>query len=249
MANNNTKTNEKLNDSNAEKDNKKTQTPKENNAEAEKAEKKNQSAADKESKALEAKAEDDIDDEDENEETDVDNLFKSRKSIDITRENAKFTRSSGNLISLEIINDEGEKEFFERVIILRSFPISNPDEFLSVREPDTRKKGRGKEIGMIRRISDLDEETVKIINDELNLRYFTPTINKITSVKEKFGYSYWEAETTAGKVTFVLDNPFSNIRTLEDGRIFISDMDGNIFQIIDPAKLDKASFRRIEVYI
>ena len=59
----------------------------------------------------------------------------------------------------------------------------------------------------------------------------------------------WEAETTAGKVSFVLNNPFSNIRVLEDQRIYISDMDGNSFVIPDPTALDRASYRRIEVYI
>lgn len=182
-------------------------------------------------------------------EVDVDELFTSRKSIPLNPGNAKFSRSVGDLISLDLINENGEEEHFERVIVLRSFPITNPDEFLSIREPDTRKKGRGKEIGMIRRISEFDEITMKLLNDELALRYFSPTILKITSVKEKFGYSYWETDTTAGHVTFVLDNPFSNIRILEDGRIFIADMDGNTFEIPDPAKLDKNSYKRIEVYI
>lgn len=182
------------------------------------------------------------------EEMDTDELFKRRPSVALTPENALFTRSKGGMISLELNGPEG-KEFFERVIVLRSFPVTAPDEFLSVREPDTRKKGRGAEIGMIRRLGEFDEETVRLINDELDLRYFTPVIQKITSVKEKFGYSYWEAETTAGKVSFVLNNPFSNIRVLEDKRIYISDMDGNSFMIPDPSALDRASYRRIEVYI
>ena len=182
------------------------------------------------------------------EETDTDDLFKRRPSVSLTKENARFTRSKGGMISLFLNGPNGE-ETFERVIVLRSFPVTAPDEFLSVREPDTRKKGRGSEIGMIRRLSEFDAETQALINAELDLRYFTPVIQKITSVKDKFGYSYWEAETTAGKVSFVLNNPFSNIRVLEDQRIYISDMDGNSFVIPDPSKLDRASYRRIEVYI
>ena len=172
-----------------------------------------------------------------------------RVSIDLTTENAKFTRSGGNLISLEIINADGEKEFFERVVVLRSFPVSNPNEFLSVREPDSKKQGRGKEIGMIRRISDFDKDTQTLPLEELDRRYFTPQIQKIFSVKEKFGYLYWEAETTAGHVTFVMNNPFSNIRVLEDGRILINDIDGNVFEIHNPAKLDAASLKKIEIYL
>ena len=186
--------------------------------------------------------------EEEEEVIDTDKLFKRRPSINITPENAKFTRSRGGMISLNVQGENGE-ESFERVIVLRSFPVTAPDEFLSVREPDTRKKGRGAEVGMIRFLSDFDDETKKLINAELDLRYFTPVIQKILSVKDKFGYSYWEAETTAGKVSFVLNNPFSQIRVLEDNRIYISDMDGNSFMIPDPAALDRASYRRIEVYI
>ena len=177
-----------------------------------------------------------------------DELFKRRVSVDLTPENARFVKSKGGMISLELDGPEGH-EMFERVIVLRSFPVTAPDEFLSVREPSTRKKGRGAELGMIRRLSDFDEETRALINAEMDLRYFTPEIKKILSVKDKFGYSYWEAETTAGKVSFILNNPFSNIRVLEDHRIYISDMDGNSFVIPDPEKLDRASFRRIEIYI
>lgn len=183
------------------------------------------------------------------EEVNTDDLFKHRESITMTPENSWFSLSAGGLISLKIINAEGNEEFFERVVIRRSFPVTAPDEFLSVREPDSRIKGRGAEIGMIRNVNIFDKDTVKLINDELEVRYFTPEIKKITSAKEKFGYTYWEAETTAGNASIVLNNPFSNIRVLEDMRIFISDMDGNCFVIPDPSKLDKLSYKYIEIYI
>ncbi len=195
----------------------------------------------------EAKAEESA--EEGEEEINTEELFKHRVSIDMTPENSWFKKSVGGLISLKIVNAEGEEEEFERVVIRRSFPVTAPDEFLSVREPDTRLKGRGSEIGMIRNIHIFDKETVELLNAELELRYFTPVITKITSAKEKFGYNYWDAETSAGTVSFVLNNPFSNIRKLEDGRIFISDMDGNCFLIPDPMKLDRQSYKYIEIYI
>lgn len=172
-----------------------------------------------------------------------------RESVALTPENAHFFRSRGNLVSLELTHDDGSVEFFERVIILRSFPVSTPDEFLSVREADGKQNERGHEIGMIRYMKDFDEETVRLFLEELDRRYFTPEILKINSVKEKFGYSYWDAETTAGNVTFILNNPFSRIRVLEDGRVFINDLDGNSFEIPDPKKLDPYSYRKIEVYL
>ena len=176
-------------------------------------------------------------------------LENERVSIDLTPENATFKRSGGNLISLDIVNAEGEPESFERVIIIRAFPVTNPNEFLSVREPDSKRQGRGKEIGMIRRITDFDEATVSLISEELDRRYFTPEILKINSVKDKFGYLYFDVVTSSGNVTFVLNNPFSNIRILEDGRIFINDIDGNVFEIRDPSALDSASLKKIEIYL
>ena len=178
-------------------------------------------------------------------------LFEHRTSVDLTPENATFTLSAGQLISLTLQNgDKGEApEYFERIIPVRAFPISAPDEFISIREPDTQLKGRGEEIGMIRRLSDFPKEVADLITLELSRRYFTPTISKIHSFSEKFGYCYWDVTTDAGRVEFIMNNPTSSIRTLEDGRVFMYDIDGNCFTIPNPSALDKHSYRKIEVYL
>ena len=176
-------------------------------------------------------------------------FFTKRKSVDLTPYNASFFRSEGGLVSLKLKNENGEEEFFERVLPIRSFPITEPEEFISIREPETKYKGKGDEIGMIRRMSDFPDDVQSLLREELSRRYFTPELLKIFSVKEKFGYSYWEVQTSSGKISFVMTNPSSNIRTLEDGRVFIHDIDGNCFAITDPSKLDKASFRHIEIYM
>ena len=176
-------------------------------------------------------------------------LFSVRQSIPMTAENAIFRRSEGNLISLTLTQPDGTVEEFERVVPGRAFPITDPDEFISIKEPDSREKGKGAELGLIRRMSDFDADTQALLREELDRRYFTPVITRLTGVKEKFGYFYWDAETTAGKISFVMTNVSSNIRTLEDGRVFIHDIDGNCFEIPDPAKLDKASLKKIEIYM
>lgn len=178
-----------------------------------------------------------------------DDLFAHRVSLDLTPENARFTPSGGNLISLEVTRPSGEVEFFERIVPVRAFPVTSPDEFISIREPDTQLKGRGAEIGMIRRLSDFPEAVSALISDELSRRYFTPAIKKIHSFSEKFGYCYWDVTTAAGRVEFIMNNPTSNIRTLEDGRVFMYDIDGNCFTIEDPKALDKHSYRKIDVYL
>ena len=179
----------------------------------------------------------------------IEAMFNKRESVDLTPANCRFYRSEGGLISMELTLPEKEAEQFERIVVLRSFPISNPDEYISIREPSTRRRGNGAEIGLIRNMHDFDEATVKLLNEELDRRYFTPELLKIYSLKEKFGYLYCEAETSAGRITFVLNNPYSNFRTLEDRRVLISDIDGNAFMIKDPENFDKASLKKIEIYL
>ena len=179
----------------------------------------------------------------------IEAMFNKRESVALTPDNCRFYRSEGGLISMELNLPEKEAEQFERIVVLRSFPISNPDEYISIREPSTRRRGNGAEIGLIRDIRDFDEATVKLLNEELDRRYFTPELLKIYSLKEKFGYLYCEAETSAGRITFVLNNPYSNFRTLEDHRVLISDIDGNAFMIRNPENFDKASLKKIEIYL
>lgn len=176
-------------------------------------------------------------------------LIDRRASLPLTPENAAFAPSEGGLISLVLIHADGRREVFERVAIFRAFPITSPDEFLSVREVSPIKNEKGDEIGMIRYLSDFDEATQKLFLEELDRRYFTPAILKISSVKEKFGYSYWDCRTTAGHIVFVLNNPFSNIRTLPDGHVYINDIDGNCFTVPDPSALDPTSYKKIEIYL
>ena len=181
--------------------------------------------------------------------SDIASLFEHRVSIALTPENARFTRSEGNLISLEVTQPSGEVEFFERIVPIRAFPITAPDHFIAIREPDTQLSGRGAEIGMIETLDGFSPEVVDMITLELSRRYFTPSIKKIHSFHEKFGYCYWDVTTTAGRVEFIMSNPTNSIRTLEDGRVFMYDIDGNCFTIEDPAKLDKHSYKKVEIYL
>ena len=184
------------------------------------------------------------------EEKNIEQLFEPKRiSIELTKENASFKVNSGGLVSMDFINHKGEQEHLDRVVIFRSFPITNPDEFLSVREPDSKMAGRGKELGMIRRLSDMDEESIEAIMVELNVRYFSPEITKIKSFKSKFGYQYWGVVTSSGEVEVVITNPFVNIRMLEDGRVLMKDIEGNNFVIKNVGELDAQSRKFIEIYL
>ena len=176
-------------------------------------------------------------------------LFEKRVSVTLIPQNAAFTRSPGGLLSMTLTKDDGTTEEFERVIPVRAFPITDPDSFICIREPDTKKKGKGEEIGMIERLDAFDEQAQVLILEELDRRYFTPAIKKIHSLHEKFGYLYFDVTTTAGRSEFIMSNPSNSFRTLEDGRIFMYDIDGNCYCVQNPEALDKASLKKIEIYL
>lgn len=169
------------------------------------------------------------------------------EGLNLTPDNASFYPSNGGLVSLSV-SHKGKTAVFERICLVRAFPISDPDEYISVREPSSARSD-GREIGMIRRIHDFDDDTVTLLTKELERRYFTPEILKINSVKDKFGYLYFDAVTSAGKVLFTMTNPYSNFRKLENGSVLITDIDGNCFRISSPEKLDRNSYKKIEVYL
>ena len=69
------------------------------------------------------------------------------------------------------------------------------------------------------------------------------------AVKERFGFSYWDAETSAGRLTFTLQDTFKSMVRAGGGRLFLFDVDGNRFVIEDTEALDRRSYKKIELYL
>lgn len=176
-------------------------------------------------------------------------IFSVRRSVELTPENAVFFKSGGGLVSMRLLNGGGNEEYFERVVLIRAFPVTNPGEFICVREPDIPGGDKGAEIGMIRKLSDFGADVQALIEGELDKRYFSPVILKIIKIRNKMGYLYWDVETDAGPSSFLVRDPMTNVRTLEDGRVSVRDMNGNCYEIPDPRALGRAGYRKLEIYL
>ena len=173
----------------------------------------------------------------------------------LTNENARFYITENGFPALEAVlpkfGDDLEvsddktpvKQDFGRVFFHRCFPFETPDEYISVLNKD------GREYAMIRRLSDLSEEAQEIINNELSRKYLCPVIYKINSLKEKLDYAFWEVTTDRGEMLFSTRDTYRNIARVGGGILIITDVDGNRFRINDVAKLDRKSFKRIELYL
>lgn len=172
----------------------------------------------------------------------------------LTKDNTRFYRTVNGFPAMEAVlpkrGDDLEeadktpvKQDFGRVYFHRCFPFETPDEYISVLDKD------GKEYGMILKISDLPEEAREIINSELQRKYFCPVIEKILSLKDKLGYSYWTVDTDHGEMSFSTHDTYRNIARVGNGILIVTDVDGNRYRINDYKALDKKSFKKIELFL
>ena len=127
----------------------------------------------------------------------------------------------------------------ENLKVLLAFPLSKPHEYVVLLD------GEGKEVGLIRCLSDLPRDSRRCLEEELDRKYYTPVIRKVRHVKTEGGLSRWEVETDRGPRDFLLRGSRENVIDLEDGRMIISDIDNNRYEIPDISKLDAKSYERL----
>lgn len=172
----------------------------------------------------------------------------------LTPENAVFSHTKNGFPAMRaflppVTDDLTEEKLppawqeFGRVQFHRAFPFDAPDEYISVLDMD------GKEYGIIRNLSDFEGETRSLIQKELDRKYLCPTITKITSLKDKLGFSYWDVETDCGNRSFTMQDTYRNMFHNSENGIILTDVDGNRFAIPDVLALDSKSYRKIELYL
>ncbi len=157
--------------------------------------------------------------------------FRRLKSVETL-----FKRTAGGFLSLRI----GDEESYPRIHLYRSFPLSREKEFISVRDHED------KEIGMIEDLKSYPRRTAKLLEEELERRYFTPLIEKIQSLKQEFGYTYWEVVTGSGFCRFTVKVGDNSVRFLSETDLLIFDVDGNRFELPEYEKLAGKHLKIVE---
>ena len=113
----------------------------------------------------------------------------------------------------------------------RLFPISRRHDYISIADLT------GTEIGIIESLRKMDKAMRRIVLEEIRRRYFVPQITYVHSLKDEFGVLYWDVDTSRGRRKFVVREARDNIREFESGRMQITDVDGNLFEIPDIDRL------------
>jgi hypothetical protein len=106
---------------------------------------------------------------------------------------AHFSRGTGDVLELRIKGEKSVSEFWPRVWVFRSYPLSRKDEFLSVRDASRHDLP---EIGLISSLREFPPETQEIITSELEKRYFVPLITEVVSIKEASSQSGMPSTTS-----------------------------------------------------
>lgn len=151
--------------------------------------------------------------------------------------NATFYRTEGGFLGMRRGDYDG------RVVLLRAFPLTMAQQFISVRDREF------EELGIILDIGQFLESQRVLLEEELDRRYFVPRITGVKSVKEEFGYQYWDVETTAGPREFTMNDLSSNLIPLKEKQVLLLDIDGNRYLIPDLTRLEAKALKFIDIWL
>jgi len=120
-------------------------------------------------------------------------------------------------------------------------PLRQPGRYYSVID------SRDREICLLDSLDGLDQQSRRIVEDELSYYYSVPIIAKVDDLSIKQGPLYWQVDTNWGPREFVVNWNSDNVMKLPDGRLRLTDVDGNRFDMPEPERLDADSRKRIEI--
>lgn len=170
--------------------------------------------------------------------------FETDKLVILEPEKMKFSRDNSGFLVLEY-----ENETYKKVSLTRLVPFDDDESYISVNRTD--EDDDWQEIGVIVKVSELSEENAKVVREYLEFKYYIPEIVEIAKITDnRRGYLFLEAKTTAGEKKIAVNDWWHNFRMITaTNTLSITDADGNRYVIPDVDKLDKASMKRLQLFI
>lgn len=163
----------------------------------------------------------------------------------ISKEDIRFLNPS----DLKLIRDAFGKlqlalgeATYENVNPVRTYPLSAPTHHIALLD------AQQKEIGLIKDMTELEAESQRVLQEALEIRYFTARVLAIQRVQSRFGVTTWNLETDRGPREVHLKDR-TDIRRLPDHRIILIDVYGVKYEIANTATLDKRSQTLLEAEI
>ena len=119
--------------------------------------------------------------------------------------------------------------------VRRAFPFSAARQYLSIQD------AKGNEVGIVDDPSKLDQDSIALIEDELDRRYFTPKISAIQTLRNDGGMWTFVVQTQRGESEFYVRNWRDSSHEISPGRFQIYSVDGQRFEIPDYEGMDAKS--------
>lgn len=128
------------------------------------------------------------------------------------------------------------------VLPVRAFPLSAPEDGLSLVGPD------GRERLWVEHIDELPAEVRTLVDEALAAQEFMPEILALREVSTFSTPSTWQVDTDRGPTQFVLKGE-EDIRRLADGALLVTDSHGIGYRMREPRALDRRSRRLLERFL
>lgn len=127
--------------------------------------------------------------------------------------------------------------------VVTAFPLSRPQCMIQLRDEE------GQEIGILDDIRQLDKESRRIVQEQLDRSYFMPRILDVEGMESKLGVETWKVVTDKGPRTFMVRRPRINVRKLGRLRLIIKDVDGNRYDVRNWSRLPPRAQRHIQGHL
>jgi len=125
-----------------------------------------------------------------------------------------------------------------------AFPITHPGSYIDIGE------GKGESIGMIKALDSLKTASRDALKECLKTRYLIPRITRIADISETSSFVLcWHVDTDRGKTVFHTESTREAVRYQGPGRIRITDLTGNFYDLPDISQLDLTSRTVLDTYL
>ncbi|MEO0794385.1 MAG: DUF1854 domain-containing protein [Verrucomicrobiota bacterium] len=131
---------------------------------------------------------------------------------------------------------EGKEAVLVRPV--KCFPLSEPDEHLSLRDD------KNEEFAFIISPDELDEASAAALREALTAGGFTFAVTGIEEIRQDFELRVWKVRTQAGERQFqtALD---AWPRAVDDGSYLIEDVFGDLYRVPPSSELDPISAKNL----
>lgn len=151
-------------------------------------------------------------------------------------EHIHFFHTDGTALRVTIDDPSvGPGKTVLRCQVACAFPWRYTDRWIGIRDE------RDKDLGMLVTTVGMAQDSMKVLQMELDRRYFIPLVTKVIRAKKEYETVTWDVETDRGPRTYHVHQLRENVHQLDDKRIVITDRHGNRFAFSSLESTDKES--------